>query len=54
MYFDSLTNQSTFSWSLTGPRGEELCVDVAVHGDASAKRVVVVSSGTHGASRRPS
>lgn len=33
---------------LTGPRGEELCVDVAVHGDASAKRVVVVSSGTHG------
>lgn len=33
---------------LEGPRGEELCVDVAIHGDATAERVVVVSSGTHG------
>lgn len=33
---------------LTGPRGEELTVDFAVQGDPGAKRVVVVSSGTHG------
>jgi hypothetical protein len=32
----------------TGPHGEELCLDVAVRGAASARRTLVVSSGTHG------
>lgn len=31
-----------------GPHSEELCVDVAIRGPVSARRTLVVSSGTHG------
>lgn len=36
------------SIGLTGPRGEDLTIDVARHGPSRASRVLVVSSGTHG------
>lgn len=36
------------AFEMKGPRGEELTVDIAVHGVKKPKRAVVISSGTHG------